>query len=266
MKPFLKWAGSKNQIKDIIKNYVKTDNLFIEPFAGSCAISLSVDAGSYLICDTNADLINLYKITIKQKDFIQYAESFFTPENNKKEKYYELRELFNKSNDKILKSALFIYLNKHTYNGLCRYNKKSEFNSPFGSYTKPYFPKQELLFFRQKFINARFKEQDFRETMRQAKSGDVVYCDPPYTPISQTANFTTYTKDGFYEKDQQDLMQMAEKLREKGVKIIISNHSTKDTRELYKTADIIDEFEVRRYISCTGEKRKKVGELIAVYG
>lgn len=265
MKPFLKWAGNKTQIKDIIKKYIQTDKRFIEPFAGSCAISLSIDAKDYLICDTNQDLINLYTTILKKQDFIEYAESFFIKENNKKEKYYELRETFNNSNNKILKSALFIYLNKHTYNGLCRYNQKGQFNTPFGSYVKPYFPKKEMLFFKKKFSNATFKIQDFRQTMQQAQKGDIVYCDPPYSPISQTTNFTTYTKNGFSIKDQQDLMHWAEKLRTNDIKVIISNHDTQDTRELYKTANIIDEFKVQRYISCTGEKRQKVGELIAVY-
>lgn len=267
MKTFLKWAGNKSQIKEIISKHVEPGCRFIEPFAGSCAISLNIDATKYLISDVNPDLINLYNMIIHEgESFIQYAKGFFFEnKNNTKEQYYTLRDVFNTTNDVELKSALFIYLNKHAFNGLCRYNKDGRFNAPFGYYKNPYFPENELHAFREKLKKATFKCQDFRKTMSQAKQGDIVYCDPPYVALSKTSNFTTYTKGGFTEKDQQDLVFMAEKLRGKGIKVIISNHNTTQSQELYKTANIIESFDVQRYISCVGEKREKVNELLAVY-
>lgn len=266
MKTFLKWAGNKSQIKELISKHIEPNCKFIEPFAGSCAISLNIDAKSYLLSDINPDLINLYNtIKVQGKEFIQYARSFFTVENNSKNRYYELRTLFNTTVDIRLKSALFIYLNKHTFNGLCRYNKSGEFNSPFGYYKDPYFPEDEILLFKEKLKKAVFKCQDFRKTMSEAKKGDIIYCDPPYFILSKTSNFTTYFKDGFTEKDQYDLMELAEKLREKGAKIIISNQETEQSRELYKTANLFEKFKVQRCISCKGEKRERANELLVVY-
>jgi len=265
MKTFLKWAGNKSQIKNIIIKHIEPDCRFVEPFAGSCAISLNINAKKYLITDINADLINLFITIIDDKDFIEYAKSFFTPENNNSEKYYELRSLFNTATDIRLKSALFIYLNKHTFNGLCRYNAKGGFNSPFGKYKSSYFPEKEILSFRKKMKHAVFKCQDFRITMKECKKGDVVYCDPPYMPVSKTANFTSYAKGNFTFKDQEDLLKEAVRLKNRGVKVIISNHDNEISKKLYGKADFIEEFSVQRYISCIGEKRERANELLAVY-
>lgn len=265
MKPFLKWAGNKNTIKDFIIKHIDNNCSFVEPFAGSCAISLNIDAKNYMISDVNSDLINLYQIIINDETFIDYCQSFFVETNNNQEKYYEFRNLFNTTNDIKLKSALFIYLNKHTFNGLCRYNKKGQFNSPFGIYKSPYFPKNELILFKDKLKNASFKCQDFVTTMKESKNGDTIYCDPPYVELTKTASFTTYSKDGFNFKQQEELKDITEYLRKNDRKIIISNHSTEETKELYKNANIIEEFDVQRNISCNGKTRKKVKELLAIY-
>lgn len=266
MKTFLKWAGNKSQIKELISKHIDARNSsFIEPFVGSCAISLNIEAKNYILNDINPDLINLYKTILSDDSFVEYAKSFFIDENNSSEQYYKFRKLFNETKDVRLKSALFIYLNKHTFNGLCRYNKNGQFNSPYGRYKKPYFSEKEIIDFKTKFKNASFDCQDFRETMLKAKKNDVIYCDPPYVAISKTSNFTSYTKDGFNQKDQQDLMNLAEKLRKKGVTVIISNHDTAESRELYKDANKIESFEVQRYISCIGVNRNRANELLAVY-
>lgn len=265
MKTFLKWAGNKSQIKDQILKHVQKDCRFIEPFAGSCAISLNIDAKDYLITDINADLINLYNTIMMDKDFVEYAKSFFTEGNNIKDQYYQLRNLFNQTKDTRLKSALFIYLNKHSFNGLCRYNQKGLFNSPFGYYKKPYFPEKEIIIFKNKLSKATFKIQDFRKTFSECKLGDVVYCDPPYVPISATANFTNYSAGGFSSQDQKDLKDLASDLKSKGIKVIISNHDTLFSQDMYKDADIIEAFSVQRYISCVGANRNRVNEILAVY-
>ena len=265
MKTFLKWAGNKSQIKDIVKKYIDCKNRFIEPFAGSCAISLNVDAKNYIISDINNDLITLYKPVIADDRFIEYAKSFFAVENNTQEKFYEFREIFNLTKDQRLKSALFVYLNRHGFNGLCRYNSRGGFNVPFGRYKTPYFPENEMIDFKNKLKKAKFLCQDFRKTMASAKKGDVVYCDPPYIPLSKTSSFTSYAQGGFGEQDQIDLMKMAQNLREKGVRVIISNHNNEFSQNLYSGANLIEEFEVQRYISCIGEKRSRAGEVLAVY-
>lgn len=146
-KPFLKWAGSKRKSIDFIKeNLGISHNRLVEPFVGSGAIFLNTDYDEYLLCDLNKDLINLYNILIDNgHKFIDVCSSFFTGEYNNEEDYYKFREHFNNTENVEYKSILFLYLNRHCFNGLCRYNKSGKFNVPFGRYKKPYF--QEMSYY-----------------------------------------------------------------------------------------------------------------------
>jgi DNA adenine methylase len=267
-KPFLKWPGGKYRLTNRIKTKLGVGNRLVEPFVGSAAVFLNTDYENYLLADTNQDLINVYQ-TLQSEGpiFIAYCKTFFTQKNNVEEQYYIFREKFNTSSDSRLKSALFLYLNRHCYNGLCRYNAKGEFNTPFGRYSRPYFPDKEMLIFFQKAKNVEFICAGFSETMRQAIKHDVVYCDPPYVPLSKTANFTAYAAGGFNWEDQIELTDWASKLSAKGIQVVISNHNTPTARELYKEAGAtMEKFKVRRTISCNADKRNLVGELLAVFG
>ena len=123
-----------------------------------------------------------------------------------------------------------------------------------------------MLFFIKKYSKSKveFTTKDFREIMNNAKTGDVIYCDPPYVPLTKTANFTSYSSNGFTIKDQEDLALIAYNLALKGIPVIISNHETTNILNLYDKAKIY-KFHVRRTISCIGEKRNKVKEIIAVF-
>jgi len=265
MRPFLKWPGNKYRIIEAIKGRLPVGKRLVEPFVGSGAVFLNTDYERYLLNDNNPDLITLYKILKKEGEpFIQYCQTFFTPENNFSDKYYELRALFNRTDDSRLKSALLIYLNRHGYNGLVRYNLQHELNVPFGDYKRPYFPYQELLFFLKKTGKAVFTCNDFLQTMAEARPGDVLYCDPPYVPLSTTSNFTTYSAGGFYLDRQKDLARMAEELSGRGIPVLISNHDTEFTNRVYQNADI-QRLQVQRFISCDGKNRKKVGEILALF-
>lgn len=264
VRPFLKWAGNKYQVLDRIKRALPRAQRLIEPFVGSGAVFLNTDYEQYLLTDTNEDLIQLYCYLQKEgSDFIDYCESWFIG-NNQRHQYYELRELFNLTQDKRLKSALFIYLNRHGFNGLCRYNLKGQYNVPFGSYKKPYFPKMEMLHFHEKSQRAVFKKMDFKAAMRLGKPGDVFYCDPPYVPLSKTANFTSYSANRFGMEEQIVLVRHAESLAERGISVLISNHRTPFVKQLYARARI-RHFQVRRSISCQGHKRGKAAELLAIF-
>lgn len=266
MRPFLKWAGSKQRIVERIKAILPQGERLIEPFVGSAAVFLNTEYPTAILADTNADLINVYQQLQREGEpFIQYCQTFFTPEHNDKAVYYTLRRQFNETADSREKAALFLYLNRHGYNGLCRYNLKGVFNVPFGRYKRPYFPQEEMVYFVEKAQTAVFLHADFRTTMQKATAGDVVYCDPPYVPLSQTANFTNYHSSGkFTLEHQQDLATLAEELAERGVPVVVSNHDTEFTREAYQTA-VIREFDVRRFISSKPTKRGKVGELLALF-
>lgn len=264
-RPFLKWAGNKYNLVERIKNLLPPGKRLVEPFCGSAAIFLGTHYSNYLLAESNPDLITLYQELKKGgKEFINYTKTFFKEKYNEKKYYCELREKFNTTEDPTLKSALFIYLNRHGYNGLCRYNSEKKFNVPFGRFDKIYFPEHRLNYFHQKAQFANFTCQDFRKTLKKLRKTDVVYCDPPYVPLSKTACFTNYNGKTFSEEDQIELAKSAEKLKKDGITVIISNHDTPFTRKIYHQAEI-HSFEVKRTISQDPSTRMPVKELLAVY-
>lgn len=240
----------------------------VEPFLGSGAVFLNTDYDRYLLADSNGDLIDLYRRVAADGDaFITTARELFAPETNHAARYYALREEFNGTRHSRRRAAIFLYLNRHCYNGLCRYNSRGEFNAPFGRYLRPYFPEKELRGFMEKSRTARVIHAGFEETLAEARRGDVVYCDPPYTPISRTAHFTAYSTGGFQWSDQVRLANLAQKLAQRGVRVVVSNHDTIITRALYEGLGAeTSGFKVRRTISCNAQRRGRVGELLAVFG
>jgi len=265
MKPFLKWAGGKYRLVDKIKALLPEGKRLIEPFMGSGSVFLNIDYPEYFLSDSNPDLINVFQqVQHGGVIFINEVKKIFELKNNQAEVFYELRNEFNETTDLKRKAILFIYLNRHGFNGLCRYNSKGGFNVPFGRYTKPYFPEQELHFFLKKSQIATFEIADFSTTMNNAKFGDIIYCDPPYVPLTTTANFTNYTGDGFDLKKQEQLAELAIKLMNKGIPVIISNHDTDFTRNIYHSAKI-SAFDVQRFISSNGANRNKSPELLAIF-
>jgi DNA adenine methylase len=265
MKPFLKWAGGKYRLVELIKSTLPEGNRLIEPFVGSGAVFLNTDYSANLLADSNPDLISLFQLVQKEgQGFVSYCQELFVPENNTESAFYKLREEFNSTNNLRRKAALFVYLNRHCFNGLCRYNSKGGFNVPFGRYSKPTLPEKEMLYFHGKSKHAVFEVADFTTTMEKAKAGDVIYCDPPYVPLTATSSFTSYSKGGFGLVEQNALADMAKKLQKRGVTVVISNHDTVFTNEVYQPAKIIT-FNVQRFISSDTKNRNAVGELLAVF-
>lgn len=264
---FLKWAGGKYSLSDVINKMLPPGDRLIEPFVGAGSVFLNSDHKSYILNDINKDLINLYQIIqSKPQKFIDDAKKIFCPENNQAEAYYHLRTEFNATVDKYYRSLLFLYMNRHGYNGLCRYNKSGGYNVPFGKYKKPYFPEDELLYFAEKAQNAIFICESYRQTFARADNGDVIYCDPPYVPLSKTASFTSYAGNGFGLDEQADLANAAEEIVEKkDVSVLISNHDTIWTRKIYQGANKKKSIQVARTISQKGGGRKKVAELMVLY-
>jgi DNA adenine methylase len=265
VRPFLKWPGGKFRLLDKILHKLPQGSTWVEPFVGAGAVFLNVDTEHAILNDINPDLINLYQLIKTQGvTFIDYASQFFVKSNNQAKRYYELRMQFNESRDIVLRSALFLYLNKHGYNGLCRYNQSGGFNVPFGQYKNPKFPEQQLLLFHQKAQRALFTCQDYRQTLQGLTKGSVVYCDPPYVPISASACFTQYSGKIFTWQDQQDLAHLARGLSQQGISVLISNHDIKALRDIYGGA-LIHSFSVARTISCKSAHRRPVKELLALF-
>lgn len=259
---FLKWAGGKFSLTEQINQRLPEGKRLVEPFVGACSVFLNSDFDEYLLNDINADLIAMYNIIKrKPKQFIIDAKYYFQPQYNNEQTYYKIREEFNQCTDAYKRSLLFLYMNRHGYNGLCRYNQSGGFNVPFGRYKKPYFPEKELLFFAEKAKKATFVCKPYQKLFQYLRDDDVLYCDPPYVPLSKSASFTGYAKEGFSLDDQANLARLA---RESKCPVLLSNHDTTLTQELYRDA-ICDKIQVSRTISSNAKNRDPVGEIFALF-
>ena len=270
-KPFLKWAGNKYRVLPYLIPHIGYPKRYCEPFGGSLSVALNTVADQYILNDVNKDLVAIYQNLVNPNDdsFIKYCEELFTSENNTKESYLDLRTHFNQATNTTERARLFVYLNRHCFNGLSRYNSKGGFNVPFGKYDKPVCPSEQMMNFRMFFLSkqlVRFTSLSFEDSSlyEDLESGDTVYFDPPYVPASNTSNFTSYATDGFIHEQQTELAKLAELLASKGIKVIVSNHDVDITRELYKNATIYP-IQVTRTIAAKGSSRIKAKELIAVY-
>lgn len=267
-RPILKWPGGKYRLLDAILPALPPGKRLVEPFVGSGAVFLNAAYPSFLLCDINPDLIGFYRsLAERDADFIRECRALFDSEGNERTEYCRRRERFNSLAPGADRAALFLYLNRHGYNGLIRYNAGGGFNVPFGRYVRPYFPEAEMRAFLDKFrrTETTFRAVDFREAFRQVKKGDVLYCDPPYIPLSPTANFTSYAGNRFGPADQKDVAALVAAAAARGVPAVVSNHDVDAARELYRNADSLLTLPVRRCISRNGAGRVLVGELLAVY-
>ncbi len=263
---FLKWAGNKYTSLSHIINEFPNARRLIEPFAGSGVVFINTDYPEYLIAEGNKDLIDLF-IHLQQEgqSFIADCEAYFCDANNTPEQYYLFRQQFNQETNTRQRAALFVYLNHHGYNGLCRYNFKGIYNVPFGRFTKPIFPRARMEFFYTRSQGIAFKHGDFRDTFASAEPGDLIYCDPPYVPIvEQSSNFSSYTAKQFGEAEQILLAEMSIEAANRGIGVVISNHDTQFTRHHYRLAKIRS-FPVKRHISRNFAKRLMVQELVAIF-
>lgn len=265
VQPFLKWAGGKRRLAGRIQACLPPGQRLVEPFVGSAAVFLHTGCEHAWLTDVNPDLIGLYQALQSDGErFVEAARALFTPEHNQADRYYAHRAYFNATQDSWERALLFLYLNRHGYNGLARYNAAGAFNVPFGRYTRPYFPEVELRGFIVAAGRAIFAVADFRTVMAACQPGDVVYCDPPYVPLSATAHFTAYAGGGFGATDQRDLADAARQLAARGIPVLISNHDTPWTQALYRGAQV-EHFAVRRFISCDGQGRNTAQELLALF-
>lgn len=287
-KPFLKWAGNKFRIIDtvvkIIEERKRGRSKYIEPFGGSGAVVANVGhlfSGGRTYAEFNPVLVHLMQaLQTALPELLKKTEELFVAKNNDAKKYYNLREEFNdyvhaKRLGDVDKSARFIYLNRHCFNGLCRYGPKG-FNVPFGRYAKTVAPLEELEAFAAAMKEVRIEgPSSFERTMAKADRDTLVYCDPPYFPLTDTSNFTQYSdKSGFGSEMQKKLAVTAALCAQRGAVVLISNHDVPACRKLYE--DIakkhrlekvhFHEFGVPRFISAKGKDRgNKASELIAVF-
>ncbi|EQA3408646.1 DNA adenine methylase [Cronobacter sakazakii] len=260
MSTILKWAGNKTAIMPELIKHLPSGPRLVEPFAGSCAVMMATDYPHYLVADINADLINMYQVIKDEVEhFIAISKALFAC-NNFSEQYYVIREEFNHlhSLDLIWKAAYFLFLNRHCYRGLCRYNRAGHFNVPYGNYKAPYFPEAEIRTFAEKAQRATFICASYDETLALLVPGDVIYCDPPYN-----GTFSAYHTAGFTEDDQYQLASILERRASEGHPVIVSNSDTFLTRSLYRNFTH-NRINVKRSIGIAAGEGKTADELIAV--
>ncbi|ENV0109391.1 Dam family site-specific DNA-(adenine-N6)-methyltransferase, partial [Salmonella enterica] len=198
-RPFLKWAGGKYSLLPELDRLIPAGKRLIEPFVGGGSVFLNSDKHErFLLSDINADLINLYQMLAVVPDSVIAEAMKAFRHLNDVENYTVIREAFNAQKlNATERAAAFLYLNRHCFNGLMRYNLDGFFNVGWGKYKAPYFPEEEIRAFRLKSHACVFMTAGFERTLRLAGDGDVVYCDPPYEPMPGTAGFTSYASGGF---------------------------------------------------------------------
>src|SRR5699024_10383983 len=181
----------------------------------------------------------------------------------RKEYFYNKRDYFNSLNDgDVERTAFLVFLNKTCFNGLYRVNSSGEFNVPHGRYKNPtIFDKENLYAVSEALQNVGLTSTDFEDILEEAKEGDFVYFDPPYDPLNETSNFTSYSKNGFGKNDQTRLRDTFDKLTKKGCKVMLSNSNTKFINDLYKDY-FIHNVKAARSINSKGNKRGKIKEVI----
>lgn len=286
VKPFLKWAGGKNQLLKEIRNYYpfmdKSITKYAEPFVGGGAVLFDIlskyDLEEVYISDINEELINTYKI-IRDKPnklveilFNMQMEFIFLNIDDRKNYYLQKRERFNflkiNDNEAIEKAALMIFLNKTCFNGLFRVNKKGLFNVPMGAYKNPLIcDKENIYAVSEKLKSVNIVYGDYKKSANFIDKSTFVYIDPPYRPLTNTANFTAYTVDLFCDDKQKELANFVHSIHKKGAKVLISNSDPKNVNEnddffdtIYKNYNI-KRVEAARMINCNGKSRNKIKEL-----
>ena len=271
MKPFLKWAGGKSRLVSTICSHMPCGKgKFIEPFLGSASVFLGIPSAysEYILSDINADIISLYNILMRTgEEFIVHTETAWNEIPENLPGYLAVRSEFNslKPGD-MRRAVLFIWLNKHAFNGICRYNSKGGFNVPYNNLSNVSCPAQAMRGFHKLCAERKpvFTTGDFSTAIRKADWGDTVYCDPPYLPLGDTAGFTSYAKEGFSGKDHIRLAEEAVAAHGRGATVIISNHDVPAARTLYKGARFIP-LQVKRMVAANPSERVHVSEILAVW-
>lgn len=276
MKPVIKWVGGKGSnlpyIRDRLPSNLKdyTYWTYYEPFLGGAAVLLDLNPTNAVVNDINPELINMYLQVRDNVDSVllelTVIDRAHEAADDPKAYYYLIREKYNKhlGNNNAVQAARFIYLNKHCFNGLYRVNSKGEFNVPFnGKLSGRSFVPDHLRELSSRLQNIRILNTDFEEAVKDASSGDFIFFDSPYAPLTPTS-FTDYTKEGFSYEDHVRLAKVFKELTNRGCYCMLTNHDTPLIRELYKDFRI-EVVDVRRSINRNGSDRTGKEVIITNY-
>jgi DNA adenine methylase len=288
LKPFVKWVGGKGQLvgeleKLILASCEKGLTKYAEPFVGGGALLFNIlskyDFKNIYISDINAELINAYNVIKNNVNgligVLSEIQENYLPlsDSERKNYYYKARDNFNglklSKETAVQKAALFIFLNKTCFNGLYRVNRKGKFNVPMGAYKKPNIcDKENLTRVAEALQNVTIVCGDYSLSKDFIDKNTLVYLDPPYRPISETAGFTAYNADVFNDDEQIRLFHFVDELSAAGAKVILSNSDPKNINQednffeqLYSKYKI-NKVEATRMINSNSQKRGKINELL----
>lgn len=270
-KPFVKWAGGKRQLIPILhQNLPEAFGTYYEPFLGGGALLFHIltdkNGQKCSISDLNSDLVLAYTTIRDRIDAL--ISSLKNHEKNyqkdSKSYYYSVRE--SNPRNEVEKTSRLIFLNRTCFNGLYRVNSKGKFNVPLGKYTNPNIVNEENIRAVSSILQTNrisIKCRDFESVLRDAKKGDLVYFDPPYQPVSSTANFTSYTTKDFTYNDLTRLAELCLKLDSKECHVLLSNSDSKEVSDIFaKKPWKITRIEANRSINSNSKKRTGHFELL----
>ncbi|MCR5783589.1 MAG: DNA adenine methylase [Clostridia bacterium] len=272
MRPFAKWPGRKTQLLETLKARMPgTYGRYYEPFIGSGALLLDIQPERAVINDINEPLLNVYNQLRTDADAVISAVNKLDAEPCDNGRYMALRKIYN---DKIKAdefdidcAALMIWINKHCFNGLYRVNSKGMFNVAFNNKENGVSIDEQNIRSIGLYLcdnDIEIRNLDFEQACSDVKAGDFIYFDPPYLPVSETANFTHYNKEGFSLDDQKRLAALCRRLTEQGIKIMLSNNNVPLVYDLYKGFNI-ENIDVRRSINRDASKRTGKEVIITNY-
>lgn len=267
--PFVKWAGGKRQlIPQIRERMPEKYNDYYEPFVGGGAVIFDLLPANALINDINKALINTYRTICSEPDAFLKEVNRLDKEmwEDGKKYYYSIRERYN---DKLMRSeydaelaALFVFINKHCFNGLYRVNGKGLFNVPYNN-SRRFSVDEDVIMTTSEYLRGvTIKDGDFEQACKDAKKGDFIFIDSPYAPLNPTS-FESYTKEGFDIESHKRLAKLYDELTARGCYCMLTNHNTELINELYGNKDYkIDVVSVKRMINSDASNR--VGEEVII--
>ncbi len=266
-RPFLKWAGGKTQLtKELLKRLPPDFKNYHEPFVGGGALFFALMRAKNKIkkaylADLNTELVDTY---LAIRDDVETLITVLAGYPHDRDFFYDIRAQAPAEMDRAYRAARMIYLNKTCYNGLYRVNRKGKFNVPFGSYKSPKICDEvNLRAVSEVLQKVEIEQRSFETVLQCARKNDLVYFDPPYQPVSKTANFTSYQPTGFGQAEQQKLSEVCHKLGAKQAKVMLSNSNATLIHELYSTNGFcINKVQANRAINSNPKKRGKLTELI----
>ena len=274
--PFVKWAGGKRKLAPLLietfpEDFDPLKHRYFEPFIGGGALMFAlgdetkdfyIPGENLFLNDMNPELTNVYEV-IRDSVTLLIKELAELSKKINEKSYYEIRATVPRG--KVARAARFIYLNKTCFNGLWRVNSSGEFNVPFGKSKNPsLYDEGNLRACSKRLKGATISNLQFDKAVAKARKGDLVYFDPPYIPLTPSASFSAYAKEGFGQSEHELLAETIQKLTDKGVYVLLSNSDTPLTRKIFRKVITLRKVLMARSISSSGSTRKPVYEVLGM--